>query len=655
MPLTKQKRIKPVVRLSKPHLAIYLLTFALIGGLILLVSHASPNSSLPGYLDGNNKVDSADLAIMIVNYGTTFSGADITGDGMVNGADFSTLLSHMGESVSGSLTTGPSTVSHNIDGNLNESDWNISNQAAKCVIGTCNNTVSFGSLWDANYLYVGVKVLDSSLRNDSANCWDDDSAEVYIDPTNAGGTTYTANDRQIVQRYNDAGLCSGVGSNNGVLHAWAPISGGYSVELAIPWSLLGTTASSGKTIGLDIGVNDDDDSTTRDSQMMWSGTANNSVDPSGFGHATLSGTPTGGAPSGGGGGTSPPPSGQLYGYSAHILRQSDQSTYVSLLANSGAKTERDDWDWDNFEPSNNTWDWSSTDKLMTYLAQNNIHADILLGTTPSWASGVSSGSNWWWHPPINNADFGDAAGHLAARYGANGSFWTANPSLPKVLPAGIEIWNEPNLSGFWGVIPPDPVKYTGMLKAAYTAIKAADPTMTVISAGIAPAGGYNDVDCNGTADGGSNSSKMNGINFLQAMYQNGAAGYMDAVGYHPYNWGSGTAASYLAYHICSAWSQVNDTPISVRSLMTQYGDGSKKVWATEIGAPTDTGHFSESEQASLATQLVTKWKADSRAGNFYWYDLRDDGTDTTYTEDNFGTVHTNNVLKPAYTALKTAW
>ena len=89
--------------------------------------------------------------------------------------------------------------------------------------------------------------------------------------------------------------------------------------------------------------------------------------------------------------------------------------------------------------------------------------------------------------------------------------------------------------------------------------------------------------------------------------------------------------------------------------MTQNGDGNKKVWATEIGAPTDTGHYSESEQASLASQLIPKWKSYSWAGNFYWYDLRNDGTDITYTEDNFGTVRTDSSLKPSYAALKNAW
>lgn len=294
-------KLKTNKTFSRPQLTIFIIAFALIGYLIFRSFALNPN--LPGDLNNDNSVNIQDLSILLSNYGTSNTTADINGDGTVNILDLSTLLSNYGKSVTAATNISPSTTSHNIDGNLNESDWNIATQATKCVIGTCNNTAAYGILWDNSYLYVGVKVLDSSLKNDSASCWDDDSVEVYIDPTNAGGTTYTTNDRQIVQRYNDSGLCSGVGSNTGVLHAWAAINGGYSVELAIPWSLLGTTASSGKTIGFDVGVNDDDDGGARDSQIVWSGTANNSQDPSGFGKLSLTGAPTGGLPTGGGGTT----------------------------------------------------------------------------------------------------------------------------------------------------------------------------------------------------------------------------------------------------------------------------------------------------------------------------------------------------------------
>jgi hypothetical protein len=58
---------------------------------------AQTSTPIPGDLDDNGHVDSADLAIMIVNYGTTFSGADIDGNGVVDGHDFAILLTHYGQ------------------------------------------------------------------------------------------------------------------------------------------------------------------------------------------------------------------------------------------------------------------------------------------------------------------------------------------------------------------------------------------------------------------------------------------------------------------------------------------------------------------------------------------------------------------------------
>jgi hypothetical protein len=44
--------------------------------------------------------------------------------------------------------------------------------------------------------------------------------------------------------------------------------------------------------------------------------------------------------------------------------------------------------------------------------------------------------------------------------------------------SAYEVWNEPNGITFWN--PVDPVAYTRMLQTGYTAIKAADPSATVI-------------------------------------------------------------------------------------------------------------------------------------------------------------------------------
>lgn len=173
-----------------------------------------------------------------------------------------------------------------IDGNLNESGWSLITTASKNTIGTPNNTVTFGAMWDNTNLYIGVKVLDANLFNDSANTWEDDGVEVYIDANHNHSTTYDAFDRQFVKGYNDTGLSS-IGSTTGVVHAWAAIAGGYNVELAIPWSNLGITPTAGMMIGLDVGNNDDDNAGTRESQLVWWGTVNNYNNTSGFGHVSL--------------------------------------------------------------------------------------------------------------------------------------------------------------------------------------------------------------------------------------------------------------------------------------------------------------------------------------------------------------------------------
>ena len=68
-----------------------------------------------------------------------------------------------------------------VDGNVSEGAWDIATDVSKTVIGTTNNTTTFGVLWDNTYLYVGMKVMDDTLYNDSTYVHEDDSVEIYID------------------------------------------------------------------------------------------------------------------------------------------------------------------------------------------------------------------------------------------------------------------------------------------------------------------------------------------------------------------------------------------------------------------------------------------------------------------------------------------
>ncbi|MBT1711353.1 Ig-like domain-containing protein [Fulvivirgaceae bacterium PWU5] len=178
----------------------------------------------------------------------------------------------------------PGTIT--VDGNLSESGWNVTRAVSKNVIGTGNNTVAFGVLWDNSNLYVGVRVQDAALFNDSSDPWENDAVEIYIDANNNKLTTYDGRDNQFIKGYNASSLLTKI-SVTGVQHAWAAISGGYSVEMSIPWSQLNVTPAAGVTLGFDIGNDDDDNGGTRETQAVWNGTIDNYQNTAAFGSLVL--------------------------------------------------------------------------------------------------------------------------------------------------------------------------------------------------------------------------------------------------------------------------------------------------------------------------------------------------------------------------------
>ena len=90
----------------------------------------------------------------------------------------------------------------------------------------------------------------------------------------------------------------------------------------------------------------------------------------------------------------------------------------------------------------------------------------------------------------------------------------------------IEVWNEPNIDRQWPAGQISGAAYTEMLRAAYNAIKAANPNTMVISGAPAPTG----------AESAFPGRVVNDDRFIREMAAAGAANYMDCVGIH-YNEG----------------------------------------------------------------------------------------------------------------------
>ena len=308
------------------------------------------------------------------------------------------------------------------------------------------------------------------------------------------------------------------------------------------------------------------------------------------------------------------------GGNLHNLRPEELAHELDVYRAAGSRWIRIDVNWEVIQHAGpSSYNWEPFDRIVRGAGERGLQVLATIIYTPAWARpGTPAGT----YPP---ADLGTFASFCAA-------------AVRHYEPMGVhtwEIWNEPN-RGFWKPAP-DPVRFTQLLGVAYETIKRADPQSFVVSGGLSPYGSLGEAHPDG----------MNPLTFLQKMYDAGARDHFDALGWHPYEWGVG-----LKFHPSSAWSQLIDTPTNVRSIMAARGDGAKKIWGTEYGAPTFSGGMSEGAQADLLRSAYDKWTGWSWAGPLFWYSARDAGMNPGDREDHFGLVRRDFSPKPSMSAFQ---
>jgi polysaccharide biosynthesis protein PslG len=207
------------------------------------------------------------------------------------------------------------------------------------------------------------------------------------------------------------------------------------------------------------------------------------------------------------------------------------------------------------------YDWYRPDVIVAAAEREGLQLVVRLDRQPLWAvRSLPDEQITPNQPPVNYQDFADFCGALAARY--------------KGRITAYQVWNEPNLSREWGGLAPDPAAYTELLRVCYEAIKLADPDAIVISAGLAPTGTQPP-------------TAMPDTDYLQGMYDAGAAAYFDVLGVHapgykapPELSPAEVADSYdYGQGRWFAFRRVED----MRAIMVANGDGAKQVAITEMG------------------------------------------------------------------------
>jgi len=195
--------------------------------------------------------------------------------------------------------------------------------------------------------------------------------------------------------------------------------------------------------------------------------------------------------------------------------------------------------------------WSRIDGQVRAAARAGLAIHPVVITAPDWAR-VDPDREF--SPPADPEAYAAFCVELVRRYGPQGTFWAANPSVPRRPIRAWQVWNEPvggagddTPSVFW---PDQPfqARYVPLLRAASAAIHNADPGAKVVLGALVGRSWQT----------------------LQLLYDADARGAFDAVALHPY-----TAKPANVVRIVR----------SVRATMRRNGDGALPIQITELGWP----------------------------------------------------------------------
>ncbi len=310
-------------------------------------------------------------------------------------------------------------------------------------------------------------------------------------------------------------------------------------------------------------------------------------------------------------------SGVSTGWQTLWASDAEQNADYAGVAASGARWTTLDVDWNHIQDRDrDTWKWNiATDRAVLAAKAHNLQIIGVAGYSPWWARRADCPPGELHCFPQNASDYGRFMGAAAQRYGSR----SADPRLRGSIQVW-SLWNEPNHKPY-SMPKPDPDKYAAMLKSAYAAIKAADPTAVVLTGGTAPAPD--------AADG----SDYQPATWLEKLYARGAGGSFDGVAHHPYAYPFSPLTD-------KEWNAYKQTEF-LHLIMAAHGDGAKKVWGTEMGAPTGTSSkaLSESGQANQVRDYFQGWwngRWRSFTGPLVWFTLRDTGSNPADVSENFG-------------------
>ena len=290
------------------------------------------------------------------------------------------------------------------------------------------------------------------------------------------------------------------------------------------------------------------------------------------------------------------------------------------LKRGGVDSVRIPIDWGSVQPSRGgPLVWSAVDPVIAKAAAAGLEVLPFLTGAPAWAvpSVWVPGSHHTVKAPSHLPASGAAGTAWAsfvkgavARYGPNGSFWAANPAVPRHPIRNWQIWNEENFKYF--VAKPNPAEYGRLVKISYPALKGSDAGAKLILGGMfarpkealskaKPPRAYFATD------------------FLDQMYEEspGIKAKFNGVALHPYT---------------GRYQELTPEIEEVRAVLRANKDAAKGLWITELGwsseSPTPSNIFAkgvngQAAQLKGAFALLVAKRVKWKLQRVYWFSVDD--------------------------------
>jgi hypothetical protein len=277
------------------------------------------------------------------------------------------------------------------------------------------------------------------------------------------------------------------------------------------------------------------------------------------------------------------------------------------------------WSW--VEPQPGVYDWHLDDPVVDQASSAGLRVLAVLGSTPSWSSGVSrnqvpAGVHADAYAPARSADFARDVYQVVQHYQGR--------------VAAYELLNEPNSINHWRPRP-DAARFIELLCAGYYAAKYSDPYSLIVAGGLSGNGLFLGWEPPESRD------------FLKAIYDGPGAHCFDVMAIHPY-------AHPAENGLASLQQWVDET----RAYTRARGDG-RELWLTEVGwssGPHLWGKatISQQQQADWVTAVYRDLAGPQKV---FWYNFKD-GTDPAMTDPEYhwGWLQDDLTPKPAYGAFK---